>query len=161
MTVKFISSVIFVKDIQVSRQFYEVVLGQKVDIDFGLSVGYVGGFSIWQIDHATQTIDGSSAGVRHSSGSGNYELCFEADDLDQVLARVTQANTAFVHPILEQSWGQRVFRICDPDGYMLEIGEPMTAVIQRLLSDGMPVDDVVRRTAMPYEMVAAVARTSA
>ena len=32
-----------------------------------------------------------------------------------------------IHPIVEQAWGQRVFRFHDPDGHAVEIGEPIAA----------------------------------
>ena len=158
MPLKFISSVIFVKDIQASRHFYEDVLNQKIDADFGLSIGYVGGFSIWQSDHALQTIFGTSTAEANRLGSRNFEFVFETEELDEVLERVKQANVPFVHPIVEQPWGQRVFRIYDPDGYIVEFGEPMDAVIRRLLDEGRSVEDVTRQTAMPFETVEAIAR---
>jgi uncharacterized glyoxalase superfamily protein PhnB len=30
-----------------------------------------------------------------------------------------------IHPIVEQAWGQRVFRFYDPDGHAVEVGEPL------------------------------------
>jgi catechol 2,3-dioxygenase-like lactoylglutathione lyase family enzyme len=157
MAANFISSVIFVKDIRASRDFYEEILNQKIDNDFDLSIGYIGGFSIWQSDHAHETIFGPSAGDENPLGSKNHEFCFESEDLDELLASVTQANVPFVHPIVEQPWGQRVFRIYDPDGYIVELGEPMTAVVHRLLSLGGSVEEVTRRTAMPFDLVKAIA----
>ena len=29
-----------------------------------------------------------------------------------------------VHPIRTEPWGQRVFRLLDPDGHIVEVGEP-------------------------------------
>lgn len=161
MAFKFISSAMFVKDIQASRHFYEDVLGQKVDVDFGLSIGYVGGLSIWQGEHAYQTI--FSAPIDDSSplGAKNCELCFEADDLDQMLERVTQANVEFVHPMVEQPWKQRVFRIYDPDRHIIEIGEPMSVAIQRLFASGMPAEDVARWVGMPLDIVQAIIQQAA
>lgn len=160
MTAKFISSAIFVKDIQTSRHFYEDVLNQKVDIDFGLSVGYIGGFSIWQGEHAYQTIFGISASDISQLGAKNFEFCFEVDDLDDMLTRVTQANVTFVHPVIEQPWGQRVFRVSDPDGHIVEFGEPMSVVIHRYITGGMSVEDAARRTGMPLEIVAEIAKSA-
>ena len=155
MTVKFISSTLFVSDIQASRHFYEKLLNQKMDIDFTLSVSYVGGFSIWQGEHAYQTIFGISAG-ESPLGSKNFELGFEVDDLDEMFARITQANVQLVHPIIEQPWAQRVFRVHDPDGHIVEVAEPMHVVIRRLFSSGMPVEDVARRVGMPLEVVRSI-----
>lgn len=152
MTVKFISSTLFVRDIQASRHFYERLLDQKMDIDFTLSVSYVGGFSIWQSEHASQTIFGVPVG-EDPPGARNFELGFEVDDLDAMFARMVQANVTFVHPVVEQPWAQRVFRAYDPDGHIIEIAEPMNVVIRRLSAAGMPVEDVARRVGMPLEVV--------
>ena len=46
---------IFVQDIAASRRFYEKLLGQEVDMDFGPSVDFAGGFTLWQIDHSFRT----------------------------------------------------------------------------------------------------------
>ena len=46
MTIKFQGPVIFVRDIKVSRGFYEKLLGQKVEVDLGPVVGFEGGLSI-------------------------------------------------------------------------------------------------------------------
>lgn len=156
MTIKFLSSVLFVKDIQASRNFYEHILSQTVENDFNLSVGYVGGFSIWQAEHALQTIYGTPSGAG-PLGARNAELCFDVDDLNAVYARVTQAKVKIVHPIIEQPWGQRVFRIYDPDEHIIEFGEPMSVVVLRMLSEGKSVEDVTRQTAMPLEVVQAAA----
>ena len=59
----------------------------------------------------------------------------------------------FVHDMIEQPWGQRVFRIYDPDKHMVEIGEPMTAVIKRYLKQGMTPDEVAKRTSMSLDIV--------
>ncbi|MDF2566503.1 MAG: glyoxalase, partial [Massilibacillus sp.] len=59
----------------------------------------------------------------------------------------------FVHDMIEQPWGQRVFRIYDPDKHMVELGEPMTAVIKRYLNQGMTLIEVAKRTSMPVEFV--------
>lgn len=40
MEIKLVSSVLFVKDIQASRHFYETVLAQKVLMDHGPNVGF-------------------------------------------------------------------------------------------------------------------------
>jgi hypothetical protein len=63
-----------------------------------------------------------------------------------------------VHPVVEQPWGQRVFRVYDPDGHVVEIGEPMDAVIRRFLEQGMTVEEAAPRTSMPLEIVRAIAK---
>ncbi len=53
MSATFQSTVLFVRDVQVSRQFYEGLLGMQVRMDFGLNVGYAGGLAIWDAEYAT------------------------------------------------------------------------------------------------------------
>ena len=157
MTIKFQSSVIFVKDVEASRRFYEELLGQEVLMDHGPNVGFVGGFAIWQVDHAHQMIFGRSPDERSQLGQGNCELYFEADDLDAMGARLSDAGVQFVHPLREQPWGQRVFRLYDPDGHIVEFGEPMPVVIQRFLAQGMSAGEVAQHTSMPPEIVQQIA----
>jgi hypothetical protein len=60
----------------------------------------------------------------------------------------------------EQPWGQRVFRVYDPDGHIVEIGEPMPVVIQRFLAQGMSAEEAAERTSMPLEIVQKIAESA-
>src|SRR3989304_4179729 len=104
MTITFQSTVIFVQDIPRSRRFYEDLLGQKVDMDFGVNVGYVGGFAIWQIDHAHQTVFGQPRNIPDPIGQENCELYFESPEVDAAWKRIS-IEARVVHPVMEQPWG--------------------------------------------------------
>jgi catechol 2,3-dioxygenase-like lactoylglutathione lyase family enzyme len=158
MSIKFQSSVIFVKDIGASRHFYQDLLGQEVLMDHGPNVGFVGGFAIWQVDHAYQIMFERPPGEAGQLGRENCELYFEADDMDAVWARLSEAGLQLVHPLREQPWGQRVFRLYDPDGHIVELGEPMPVVILRFLGQGMSVKEVAGRMSMPVEVVQQIAQ---
>lgn len=158
MTIQCQPPVIFVKDIAVSCRFYEDLLGQKVMMDFGPCVSFVGGFALWHVEHAYQMIFNTSVDDTSPLGRKNLEFCFETDDLDAVLAKVTAAQVKLVCPPHEQPWGQRVFHIYDPDGHIVEIGEAMPTVLLRFMSQGMSVKDAARRTGMPLEFVQHVAQ---
>jgi catechol 2,3-dioxygenase-like lactoylglutathione lyase family enzyme len=147
------SSVLFVRDVALSRQFYEGLLGQTVEMDFGANVGFQGGFAIWQVDHALQTIHGRQPEVSPTLGADNFELYFETDDLDAVWDRLALGHVPSVHPLREQPWGQRVFRVSDPDGHIVEVGEPMPVVILRFAGQGMDAEAISQRTSMPVEIV--------
>jgi len=160
MGIVFQSSVIFVKDIKTSRRFYEDLLDQKVAFDFGENVSFAGGFAIHEADHISQIMFGRPARDVEHLECENFELYFETDDLDVVLQRVWDAGVAFVHPLLEQPLGQRVFRFYVPDGHIVEIGEPVQAVIRRFLGQGMSEEETARRSSMPLEIVQQVARST-
>jgi len=157
MTIQYQSSVLFVRDIQASRRFYEDVLGQEVLMDHGPNVAYKSGFAIWQVDHAFQMIFEHAPHEAGPLGRQNYELYFEAVDLDTVGARLSNAGVEMVHPVREHPWGQRVLRVYDPDGHIVEIGEPMPAVISRFLAHGLTPEAVAQRTSMPLPIVQQIA----
>jgi catechol 2,3-dioxygenase-like lactoylglutathione lyase family enzyme len=158
MTIKFESSVIFVKDISVSRHFYEDLLEQKVAMDFGPNVGFESGFALWQVDHAYEMIFGAPTDDTAPLGRKNVELYFETDALNDVFARMTEAQVPLVHPPYEQPWGQRAFRVYDPDGHIVELGEAMPVVVIRMLASGLSMEEAAQRTGMPLEIVRAMAQ---
>ncbi|MGE5422359.1 MAG: VOC family protein, partial [Ignavibacteriales bacterium] len=96
------------------------------------------------------SIDGNEAPLRRNH---DFELYFESDTLDQVYAKLEEAGIEWVHPMAEQPWGQRVIRFFDPDRHIIEIGEPLTSVAQRLLEQGMTVESVSAKTSLPIELV--------
>ncbi len=154
MSINFVSSVIFVKDAAVSRKFYEGALGQEVDLDHGECVVFKAGFSIWLKDYAHNLIFKG----RHENLDGHgVELYFETDDIISTRDRLIAIGARPVHDIEEQPWGQRVFRTYDPDGYIVELAEPMEIVIKRYLTQGLSIDDTAKRTSMPLDIVKDVA----
>lgn len=157
MTIKFLSSVLYVRDIHASRAFYEGLLDQKVEMDFGPNVGFVGGFAIWQASHAESVVFGKALDRPARLGADNLELYFETDQIEEAWQRLEQAGTPVVHPIYEQPWGQRVFRVYDPDGHMVELGEPMPVVVLRFLGQGLGVSEVSIRTGMPEAIIQQIA----
>jgi catechol 2,3-dioxygenase-like lactoylglutathione lyase family enzyme len=157
MEIKLVSSVIFVKDMQVSRRFYEEVLGQKVLMDHGPNIGFEGGFALWQRDHANQIVFGKLPVEQPAAEVHNAELYFETEKLDEAFSRLGTAQVRLIHPLVEQPWGQRVLRFYDPDGHILELGEPMHVVIIRFLAQGQTVEEIAQRTSMPLEIIKQIA----
>ena len=158
MTITFQSSVLFVRDIAASRRFYEELLGQAVETDHGPSAIFESGFGLWQIDHAFQVIYEHKPHDPKPLGGHDHELHFETADAKAASVRLAEAGVEFVHPLREMPWGKRIFRARDPDGHVVAVGEPMTAVIARLLGQGIPVKAVAERTGMPVEIVEQAAR---
>ena len=153
MSVEFRSSVIFVRDVDASREFYERLLGQTVVMDHGPNVAFEGGLSIWRVDHAFGIIFDREPELLGQLGRENMELYFETEDVDATWAALSDAGVQAVHPPREQPWGQRVFRCHDPDGHTVEVGEPMSSVIRRFLAQGLSAREVSERTSMPEELV--------
>ncbi len=156
MQINFISPAVLVRDVERSRQFYEEVLGQTVEMDNGEHVAFVGGFSIWQGEHAYGMIFGADQHYA-SGGAKEFELYFETEELEQAWQNSAAAGVETIHPIHEHPWGQRGFRLYDPDGHMVEIAEPLSCVVKRFLAEGLTIAEIAQRTSIPEPMVEAMA----
>ena len=152
MAIRYCGAVLFVKDIPASRHFYEELLGQQVEMDLGANVGYVGGLAIWEIGSASSIIFGGKP-ESLDLGHNNFEVYFETEELDQTAERLIAAGVRVLQPVYEQPWAQRTMRISDPDGHIVEVGEPMPASIRRLASQGMSHEQIHARTMMPLPMI--------
>jgi catechol 2,3-dioxygenase-like lactoylglutathione lyase family enzyme len=125
MQVKFAHSVIFVKDIEVSKRFYQDLLGIKIVQDCGIFILFEGDFSIHQAKELLNTVYKKEIAEGNDlQGKKNLEIYFECDKLDELYAKLKEQNIEFIHGIEKQSWGQNVFRFYDPDRHVVEIGEP-------------------------------------
>jgi catechol 2,3-dioxygenase-like lactoylglutathione lyase family enzyme len=157
MSVRFQSAVIFVRDMAASRRFYEELLGQTVSADFGPNVGFEGGFALWQVAHACEIVYGRAPESDSALGRDNLELYFETGDLDAAWKQLEEHGIRAVHPIVEQPWGQRVLRVADPDGHVVELGEPVPVFVQRFLAQGLTVEQTAERTGIPLAFVQQIA----
>jgi catechol 2,3-dioxygenase-like lactoylglutathione lyase family enzyme len=149
---KFVCALIAVENVAVSRHFYEELLGQKVRYDFGVDIQFEGDFTIHQQAHF-QNLLGNPLNYPVTQKSNNAELYFETDELDPLYRRLQKAGVEFIHGIQEQPWGQTVMRFYDPDGHIVETGESMETAVLRLHRQGLPVEEIVRKTAMPPEFI--------
>ncbi|KKH99181.1 glyoxalase [Methanosarcina sp. 1.H.T.1A.1] len=149
---RFICPLIVVNNMEISRNFYEKVLNQKVQCDFGENVSFEGSFAIHLKSHFSELLNINKKDIVQKSN--NCELYFEEDDLDSFLQKLKDMDSIeYVHGLKEQPWGQRVIRFYDPDMHIVEVGEPMESVVKRLLNEGSSVEETSKRTLMPEEFV--------
>lgn len=146
---KYQGCLLAVRDISISKDFYEKVLHQNALMDIGVHVTFEG-FSLQQ-DYA------SLVGIAADSvkeQSHNFQVYFEVKDLDKVYAELKRIPALrWVHEIKEYPWGQRDIRIYDPDKHIVEIAEEMNIVIKRFFSQGMTAEEVAKRTMFPLESI--------
>jgi predicted enzyme related to lactoylglutathione lyase len=146
------SSVFFVSNVERSKQFYTQVVGQTIEMDFGRCVGFVGGFAIWDRSYA-YTMMKLEKTAQQTEPQHTAEIYFEIHDLDALYKKIQHEHANFLHSIIEQPWGQRCFRIYDPDYHILEFAEPMSVVIKRYATQGLSTDEIIKKTLMPREIV--------
>lgn len=151
MEVKYVCPLISVRNVNKSREFYENVLKQEVEIDHGENVAFKGGFAIHDVEHF-QSLTGVSM-FEKSFNKDFMELYFEVDDINKLEEKLKSLNVKFVHKIREQPWGQRVMRFYDPDNYIIEIGEPLELVIKRFRDMGLSFEEISAKSSMPIEFV--------
>lgn len=142
---KFVTALLVVKDINISRNFYETILSQKVKYDFGENITFNGDFSIHHRAHYEKLLNGKKI----ESGQHNVELYFEEDNLDELYSELIKKGVVFVHEIEEQPWKQRVMRFYDPDNYIIEVGESIKYLCVRLYNEGYTINEINKMTGMP------------
>ncbi len=153
--VRYQGVLITVKDMAVSRRFYEELLGQEVEFDFGEDVSFRAGFALHDAEHFAALLEeGTGAEQRHRGMCPGMELYFECENLEELAQQLRREDVRFVHEIREQPWAQRVLRVKDPDGWIVEIGEPMSLVVRRLAERGFDLVAIARRTSLPESTVA-------
>jgi catechol 2,3-dioxygenase-like lactoylglutathione lyase family enzyme len=125
MKITHVETIVFVSDIASSTAFYSDVLGQPIKHDYGQIVMFEHGFSIHDGPNLLEnTYKKPGAFPNGPQGKDNLDIYFETDDLEGALAAVVESGAEIIHPIEVQPWGQRVFRFHDPDGHIVEIGDP-------------------------------------
>lgn len=155
---KYTSTLIAVKDMEKSKQFYHDVLDLDVITDFGANVTLTGGIAL-------QTLE-SWKGFVHKRddeiifGSNTCELYFEEGDMDTFIAKLTNIkDIEYVHPLYEHSWGQRVVRFYDLDKHIIEVGENINLVIKRFINSGLSIEQTAARMDVPVNYIKLMCRS--
>nr|WP_122011830.1 VOC family protein [Maliibacterium massiliense] len=154
---KFSASLFVVDDIARARAFYEDILGQRVVQDYGANIAFDGGFSLQERKSWLAFIGAADDQVLRRAR--NAELYFETEALDDFLQKLdAHPEIARVQPLVTCPWGQRVIRIYDPDGHIVEVGESMALVCRRFLAQGMTSAQVAARAQQSLDYVLRVQR---
>ena len=148
---KYISTLIAVKDMKKSVQFYHNVLGLNVVADFGANVTLDGGVVLQTLDTWKSFIRTDNVILPNNAG----ELYFEEDDMNAFCNRLKSFDVCYVHDLFEHRWGQRVVRFYDPDKHIIEVGEKLDAVVLRFIEQGLSAEETAVRMDIPIDFVTA------
>jgi catechol 2,3-dioxygenase-like lactoylglutathione lyase family enzyme len=133
---------IAVKDVNLSKKFYQDLFKLEVFQDYGINISF-GGLSLQQeFDRLLDIPKESMLKTSH-----NMELYFEEDEFDDFIAKLEQRDDIryIGDGVKEARWGQRFIRFYDLDGHVIEVGENMKIVVQRFLDCGMSMVETSRR----------------
>jgi predicted enzyme related to lactoylglutathione lyase len=120
----FYNTIVFVKNIIISKIFYESVIGLKIEKEFETIVFFENHFVIHDRNSIIQTVFGKEKSLlKKKQGESDILIYFETDDIESAFKQVTGNKVNVIHSIKKQEWGQNVFRFYDPDKHIIEIGE--------------------------------------
>jgi catechol 2,3-dioxygenase-like lactoylglutathione lyase family enzyme len=159
VAIRFKGPASYVADLARSRAFYEGLLGFTVARVMRrdgaeIAIAYTAGFAIWQAADAYWSLTGDAAAAPATLGQGNWENTFETGAAEAIHDRLVAAGATFVHPWRTLPWGQRGFRVRDPDGHTLDISESHGAAARRLVAEGEATDAIAARMSVTDSQIA-------
>ena len=146
---KYTSTLIAVKDMDISKQFYHNVLGLNVVANFGANVTLDGGIVLQTLDTWKSFIRMYNVTLPNNAG----ELYFEEDDMDAFCNHLKSFDICYVHELYEHRWGQRVIRFYDPDKHIIEVGEKLDTGVLRFIEQGLSPEQTAVRMDIPLDFV--------
>lgn len=121
MDIRFRNSILLVKNISESKNFYATLLGLKVCKEFETFIQFEDHFAIHSAELFYEYIDKTYS--PKNMGYDNIDLYFTTSDLLKVSKKLKDAKVEFIHDIRLCEWGESVIRIYDPDRHIIEIGD--------------------------------------
>jgi catechol 2,3-dioxygenase-like lactoylglutathione lyase family enzyme len=121
MGIRFRHSIALVRDMEESKHFYRDVLGLAIVQDFETFVLFQNDFAIHRADLFYEYINKPYHGEK--MGHDNVDFYLTTTDLDNVRDKLKDNQVMFIHDIKQMAWGEKVIRVYDPDGHILEIGD--------------------------------------
>lgn len=141
---------IVVEDIERSQKFYQDLFGLKPLTDLGGNMILTEGL-VLQDQRIWERL--VQKNVVH--GDGDAELYFEENNMDDFIKKLETypEPVRYLNKLMEHDWGQRVVRIYDPDGHVIEVGESMEFVAKRFYQAGMSLEEVSKKTQLPADQI--------
>lgn len=133
---------IAVRDVSLSKKFYQDLFGLEVFQDYGRNISF-GGLSLQQDFDWLLGIPKKSV----LNEANNMELYFEEDDFDGFIEKLEQRQDIryIGDGVKEAEWGQRSVRFYDLDGHIIEVGENMKMVVKKFLDLGLSIEETSKR----------------
>lgn len=149
---EYMGTLIVVADMEASKKFYMGLLGMEITMDFGANVTLDNCMSLQTLEVWSEFISKAEAEIGFAHNQ--MELAFEEADFDAFLKKLEQwPEVKQVHPMRKYPWGQRVVRMYDPDGHIVEVGESMKTVVKNFLRQGLTVEETMQACQYPEAFV--------
>ncbi len=121
MGIRYRHGIALVKDVAASKHFYADIIGLAIEKDFDSMVLFKDDFAI----HSAEIFYGYLNKPYHGEkmGHDNVDFYFTTDNLEEFQQKLKDEKVSFIHEIRLHDWGERVIRVYDPDGHIVEIGD--------------------------------------
>lgn len=147
---KYCTTVIAVRDMEKSLQFYKDLFEQDVIVDLGRNKTLTCGLALQQGLEQIAGFDAATMQFR----SNTMELYFETEDFDGFMKLLeSYPQVERLHESKTFPWLQRGIRIFDPDGHLIEVSESMYSVACKQFEAGKNVEETVKLVQHPIEVV--------
>jgi catechol 2,3-dioxygenase-like lactoylglutathione lyase family enzyme len=146
-TARFKGPAAYIADLDRSRAFYEGLLGLTVlrvmsRGETPIAVAYNEGLSIWLASDAYASLFGDASLAPQNLRGVNWENTFETDGYEEIYGQLRATGAEFLYEPRTLPWGQRGFRVYDPDGHILDIAETMAACVRRQAAEGKTLEQI-------------------
>lgn len=149
---KYCSTVIAVRDMEKSLQFYKDLFDQDVILDLGKNKTLTCGLVLQQ---GLEDIAGFDADTMKFQ-SNTMELYFETEDFDGFMKRLdSYPQVERLHEPKTYPWCQKGIHIFDADGHLIEVSESMYSVACKQFADGKNIEETAKIVQHPIETVLA------
>lgn len=141
---------IVVENISKSKAFYKEMFAMETKVDFGENAILSSGLVLQQKDVWEFTTN-----MKVENKTNNCQLYFESDNLDLFLGKIDTCSfeIEIATDLIERSFGQRLIRIYDLDGHLIEVAETEESVVRRFLNMGMAAEEVAEKMRLPVDCI--------
>ncbi len=124
---KFKYSILYVEDVSCTLDFYTAAFGMQKR--FLHESGDYGELETGQTTLAFAAIvlmtQMGKSPAKADPANPVFELAFETDDVAAALTQAIEAGAQLVQEPKQQSWGQTIAYVSDPNGFLIEICTPI------------------------------------
>ena len=119
---------IVVKDIERAKQFYHDLFGLDMILDNDGNMILTEGL-VLQDEKIWRDFLGKDITPENNS----CELYFEESDIEEFVCKLERLypSVQYVNRLMTHSWGQKIVRFYDLDGNLIEVGTPMSYLLER------------------------------
>ncbi|MDE7398505.1 MAG: glyoxalase/bleomycin resistance/dioxygenase family protein [Oscillospiraceae bacterium] len=147
---RYCNTLIAVKDMERSLQFYKNLFNQEIVVDLGWCKTLTCGLTLQE--HFDEVAGFQPDTMKYRSNT--MELYFETEDFEEFISLLRKyPDVELLHEPKTFPWLQRGVRIFDPNGHLIEISESMYSVAQRQFKQGKSVEETAELIMHPLNVV--------